>query len=284
MARRAKSQSRHVRELGREGWSCADRPCSPAAAAAGADSPVRLAIPVALGWSRAPSDADRAPDRAATSGPAAVRYSKLSSTRSRRRSPTIAARGSLIGRLPVSSTPRARAIVGRTSAGSRSGARSTKATPSGNCARVARAASCARRVLPMPPGPVRVTRRAAPATVPTRPLPGRVRGEHRPGPEVAHPGRWPHRAGAVAPMREVREPGLMRSVPPGSPPRAPGSLVPGALPVRARGASAAVRIAPAPAADYPSEHEAASVPRAPPRRAGWTGRIAAITGRSPRLS
>ena len=94
---------------------------------------------------------------AARWGAAATRRSKLSRTSRRSLSRRNAASRALAGSSPVSWTPNTAATVGRTRFGSASGARSTKRTPSINAPAAAAAASRARRVLPTPPGPVRVT-------------------------------------------------------------------------------------------------------------------------------
>ena len=94
-----------------------------------------------------------------TSGAASITCSKLSRTRSTFRSRRCAAsaeRGGSSRDSPRSSTCE---MAGITCAGSRTAARSMKATRS-NSSSTACAASIARRVLPEPPGPVSVTRRA----------------------------------------------------------------------------------------------------------------------------
>ena len=58
---------------------------------------------------------------------------------------------------------------GSTRSGSVIGARDTKTTPSGNDAALSSATRKARRVLPTPPGPVRLTRRTSPAGAGRRP-------------------------------------------------------------------------------------------------------------------
>ena len=63
--------------------------------------------------------------------------------------------------MPASRIPRSAAIVEMTSAGSLIGARSTNQTPSAKSSSSAAATCSARRVLPMPPGPVSVTRRTS---------------------------------------------------------------------------------------------------------------------------
>ena len=64
--------------------------------------------------------------------------------------------------LPFTGPYYPRAIVGRTSAGSVTEANGTKATPSGKRALLRSRTWSARRVLPAPPGPVRVKKRAPP--------------------------------------------------------------------------------------------------------------------------
>jgi|GEM_PF-4244837 len=103
----------------------------------------------------------------ATSGAAFSRCSKLSSTRSsrfslRRARSVRRARSASPGICPSASLrPKERAMVGTTREGSPSGARATNATPSGKSSAVSRAAWTARRVLPTPPVPVRVSSRTA---------------------------------------------------------------------------------------------------------------------------
>ncbi len=72
----------------------------------------------------------------------------------RRRRLSVATRGSAA----CSTTPRVWAMVGSTRAGSLRGARSTKKTPSGNASSTAAATWRAKRVLPVPPGPVSVSK------------------------------------------------------------------------------------------------------------------------------
>ncbi len=97
--------------------------------------------------------------RSATTGAAAMTCSKLSRTSRSRLSRSQSATVSLMGRVPPSVTPSAVAIRGATSIGSRIGSSGTKKTPSGKSS-AARAASWSdSRVLPVPPGPVRVSSR-----------------------------------------------------------------------------------------------------------------------------
>ncbi len=84
----------------------------------------------------------------------------LSSTRRMRRPDRCPARINSMGRSPCSRTSSTAPIAGRTSAGSRTDSSATNHAPSGKRSATRRAASRERRVLPVPPGPVRVTRRA----------------------------------------------------------------------------------------------------------------------------
>jgi hypothetical protein len=85
--------------------------------------------------------------------------SKLSSRSSRRRLRRAISSFSTSGASPVSRTPSAAAMAFTTSSGSCTGARSTNTTPPGKRSATRSAASIARRLLPIPPGPVRVIRR-----------------------------------------------------------------------------------------------------------------------------
>ena len=97
----------------------------------------------------------------ASSAPASSRYSKPSRTSSSSRGRRCINSRSRV--LPFDSRmPSARAIVAATSRWSRTGARSTKNTPSGKLVCAAAATVKASRVLPTPLGPVRVTRRPSP--------------------------------------------------------------------------------------------------------------------------
>ncbi len=100
--------------------------------------------------------------RVAISGAAAATCSRLSSTKRMSCSPRLTARCSQSGRSPSSRTPRARAMAASTRAGSRTGERSTKATPVANSGANVSATRRARRVFPTPPGPVSVTKRRSP--------------------------------------------------------------------------------------------------------------------------
>ena len=64
-----------------------------------------------------------------------------------------------MGRAPASATPTAVAIRDGTSIGSRIGSSGTKKTPSGKASAAAEASCSDSRVLPVPPGPVRVSNR-----------------------------------------------------------------------------------------------------------------------------
>ena len=83
---------------------------------------------------------------------------------------------SSIDRVGLSATPSVRAIRGATSIGSRIGSRGTKKTPSGKSSEARAANWSDSRVLPVPPGPVSVSRRvvvsrrAASASSSSRPM------------------------------------------------------------------------------------------------------------------
>ena len=81
--------------------------------------------------------------------------------------------------------PRVAAIAASTSAGSRSAARSTNQTPCGKRSRTSRATASARRVLPLPPGPVRVTIRLSTRSARTASI-----SSSRPTKLVTSPGRF----------------------------------------------------------------------------------------------
>ncbi len=77
------------------------------------------------------------------------------------------------------------AIVGTTRAGSVSGERSTKTTPSGKASPISTATAIASRVLPLPPAPVKVTNRTSSR------LQDRAQGlDLRLAPDEAGQGRW----------------------------------------------------------------------------------------------
>jgi hypothetical protein len=129
----------------------------------------------------------------ASAAQASIRCSQLSSTSSRRASriwPTSAATGSSPAR---NWTPRARAVSPTTSAGSRIGASSTSRAPSAKCGSRRAASSRASRVLPLPPGPVRVSSRA-PASRRSRSASSRS----RPTKPVSWRGSWLGRAPAAS--------------------------------------------------------------------------------------
>ena len=90
--------------------------------------------------------------------------SKLSRMSSSVRSRRYSASRSSRGRRPLSTMPSLWASVGSTRLGSRTGARSTSVTPSGNLSAIWAPASRARRVLPTPAGPVTVSRRTCSPT------------------------------------------------------------------------------------------------------------------------
>ncbi len=96
------------------------------------------------------------------SGAAGSRCSRLSSTRSRRRPPRWSATTVRASCTPLWATPSAWATVVSSNVGSRRAASSTTVTAPPNSAAARRAASSASRVLPTPPGPVRVSSRMRP--------------------------------------------------------------------------------------------------------------------------
>jgi hypothetical protein len=105
--------------------------------------------------------AGQASSSAARVGAAPMTCSKLSSTSSACCSCSALTRRVRIGWVPVSRRKRASAIVGKTKAGSESAVRGIKRTPSGKVALTSAATSSARRVLPTPAIPVRVSRRTS---------------------------------------------------------------------------------------------------------------------------
>ena len=123
----------------------------------------------------------------ASSGEAAgTRCSTLSSSRRSSASRSRCSTSSSGERAPLSRSPSAWAIVEATSDGSRSGASATKWTPSSKPGAARAASSSARRVLPVPPGPVivssglpgppiRAARSASSRPRPTRAVGGRGR-------------------------------------------------------------------------------------------------------------
>ena len=96
----------------------------------------------------------------ATSSTSGRSCSRLSRTRSslfsRRNSPTASSSDALL-----SATSKVWAIAAASNRGSRTAARSTKTAPSRSSCPSSSAAASARRVLPVPPGPVRVTSRTS---------------------------------------------------------------------------------------------------------------------------
>ncbi len=100
----------------------------------------------------------QAVNRSAKRGAASRTCSRLSRTRRTLRGCRCDTSSSLASRLPWSSRPSPRAIAGSTSWGSRTVSSSTNRTPSPNSGSTAAATSSAMRVLPTPPGPVRVMR------------------------------------------------------------------------------------------------------------------------------
>ncbi len=99
-----------------------------------------------------------ASNSAARSGAAAMTCSKLSSTSSIRRSCSALARSVRVGRAPGSRSPSASVRAGSTSSRSFSAARETNCTPSANASTSSAATCSARRVLPTPALPVKVSR------------------------------------------------------------------------------------------------------------------------------
>ena len=97
--------------------------------------------------------------RSATSGAASTTCSKLSSTSSRRLSRRNTASCASSGSVPVSRKGKACAMAETTRSGLVMGARSTNQIPSENASTRLVATWRARRVLPTPPGPVKVSRR-----------------------------------------------------------------------------------------------------------------------------
>ena len=94
----------------------------------------------------------------ASSDAAATTCSRLSTISNACRSRSAACTTAMSGCPPCSPTPSVEPMAGTTSDGSVIGARSTNQTPSGNAGPSAVPASSARRVLPLPPGPVSVSR------------------------------------------------------------------------------------------------------------------------------
>ena len=94
----------------------------------------------------------------ASSGPAPITCSRLSSASTITRSCRAAPRWAMGARSPASCNPSARAISGSTRAGSRTETREMNPAPSENLGSSSDRICRARRVLPTPPGPVMVTR------------------------------------------------------------------------------------------------------------------------------
>ena len=134
-----------------------------------------------------------------TTGAASSTCSKLSSSSRRRRRRRSSSRACRTGRSqPSSRIPSVAAIVGTTRAGSLTGARSTKNVPSANSPDNAAATSSARRVFPVPPGPVTVSSRVVASNAVTS-----ATSDSRPTKEVSCAGRLdgvPPPAGAANPI------------------------------------------------------------------------------------
>ena len=150
----------------------------------------------------------------AISPAASTTCSKLSSISSSARSPTASCTASLSGWSARSGTFSAWAMAGSTSAGSRSGASATNTTPSPKSDFNASATARATRVLPTPPGPVRVSKgtpgsRSSPqisARTSSRPISGvRVTGSdvtcpERGGASMAPFYRWLDENSMISPL------------------------------------------------------------------------------------
>src|SRR5215208_2456292 len=102
----------------------------------------------------------------ASAAQASMRCSQLSRTRSRSLVSRCARSTSLAGRPGASRTPTAEATACGTRSGSESGASSTHHTPSSKQSTISVASTRAKRVLPEPPAPVRVSRRVLSANTP----------------------------------------------------------------------------------------------------------------------
>ena len=133
--------------------------------------------------------------RSATRDAAGKTCSTLSITNRRSRSPSARKRLSRSGRRPRSWTPTAAATAAGTSAGSRTGASSTRATPSATVSAISVATARASRVLPTPPGPVRVKRRQSSSTSRATAV---ATSASRPIRDVSGRGRWPSAVEAAA--------------------------------------------------------------------------------------
>jgi hypothetical protein len=103
----------------------------------------------------------QAANRSASLGAAASTCSKLSSSSRRECSPSARCTSSSTVRAAVSRRPSAWAMAGSTRSGSLMAARGTKQTLPAKSGRKSRATASKRRVLPTPPGPVRVSRRTS---------------------------------------------------------------------------------------------------------------------------
>ena len=108
------------------------------------------------GWWQATSSSGTRPGRPTRSDAASVTCSKLSNSRSIRRSSMCSASGTL--------APSACSAASITRRGSRNGASGTQKTPSGKSGTNSAAAWRPSLVLPVPPGPVSVTRRTPSAS------------------------------------------------------------------------------------------------------------------------
>ncbi len=123
-------------------------------------TPARRGSAARCGSSPGTSPAAPPPTGARCTGAASTICSKLSSTTSTRRPASACAMRSSSAASPLSRMPRAYAIAGTSSPGSRTPSSSTKYVPSGkrSSPRGARSRS-ASRLLPMPPGPIRLRTR-----------------------------------------------------------------------------------------------------------------------------
>ena len=174
MAATAAALSAPRTKSGRTAWARSMNRATASFAARPARSPARCGSGRARGWtgySRSPArwrtsrlvtSTLRPEHRASsswTTGAAGTTCSKLSRTSSRRSAPIRSATASTRFRVPSSTTPRTVAMALGTSAGSPIGESPTHAAPAGYVPRAAWAAAMLSRVLPVPPGPVRVSRR-----------------------------------------------------------------------------------------------------------------------------
>jgi hypothetical protein len=128
------------------------------------------------------------PGQRANSSPRApatpVTCSRLSNTGSQRSSPSCSARASSGARVPARSAPTARAIPATTCSGRVTAARATNTMPAAKRSPRPSATATARRVLPTPPGPLKVTSRARSSSPPTSAI-----SSWRPTNEVSCTGR-----------------------------------------------------------------------------------------------